>query len=389
MKICDLAQSKLEGGNDFRLYLKEKQNYISTHPEHDNILIVPGDEDRIETESNLKTYYVSSNYFKGTKMSRFSGRLDKIISILKKERPAVVELGSPYILPYAGFYCQRNFSSLLIGFYHTDYPLANIESAVGKAFAAYMSHGIRKVAESYIRNIYNRFDMTLTTSRKLMSKLQGKGIERVRKLNLGVDLDLFTPAQRDWEYRRSLGVGDEETLLIYSGRLNREKRIDILLDAFEMISEYFRGKFIIIGEGPAKDSVIKTSRKVHKIEYFPFQSDKKKFARLLASADIYVTAAPYENLGLSIIEAQACGLPVVGVATDVFKEMVPGSVGVLGPVDSAHDLALNIMSLSAQDLRTMRQSARELAEENYSWEKTFSNQFRLYERLLTKKGQNH
>jgi alpha-1,6-mannosyltransferase len=206
---------------------------------------------------------------------------------------------------------------------------------------------------------------------------------------MGVNLDLFTPTLRDWEYRRSLGVGDEETLLIYSGRLNREKRIDILLDAFEMISEYLRGKFIIIGEGPAKDSVIRASQRVHKIEYFPFQSDRKKFARLLASADIFVTAAPYENLGLSIIEAQASGLPVVGVETDVFREMVPGSVGVLGPVDSAHDLALNIMSLSTLDLRVMRQSARKLAEDKYSWEKTFSHQFRLYERLLNQKEKSH
>jgi glycosyltransferase involved in cell wall biosynthesis len=251
-----------------------------------------------------------------------------------------------------------------------------------------MSQGIRRVAESYARNIYNRFDMTFAVSRKLTNQLRSTGIERVRKLDLGVDLELFTPDRRDWEYRRSLGIGDEETLLIYSGRLNREKRIDVLLDAFEMISEYFRGRFILTGEGPAKDSVIKTAKRVHKIEYIPFLSDKKKLAGLLASADIYVTASASENLGLSILQAQACGLPVVGVTTDVFNDLVPGSVGVLGPVDSSHDLALNIMSLSSQDLRGMRRKARRWAEKNYSWEKTFSHQFRLYERLLRRKAKN-
>jgi glycosyltransferase involved in cell wall biosynthesis len=384
-----MVQGNIEGGDDFRLYLKEKQNFLSSRSKHEYILIMPGDEDRVESESNFKTYHVSSRFFSGAKMSRFSGRLDKIISILKMERPSVVELGSPFLLPYAGFYCQRHFASLLVGVYHADYPVTSIESAVGKIFPVHMSQSFRKVTESYARNIYNRFDMTLAVSRKLVKKLQRIGLERVRKLNLGVDLELFTPMRRDWEYRRSLGVGDEETLLIYSGRLSQDKRIDVLLDAFEMISEYFRGKLIITGDGPSRSSVIKTSQRMHKLEYFPVLSDRNKVARLLASADLYVTASPYENLGLSIIQAQACGLPVVGVATEVFQELVPDSAGVLGPVDSAHDLALNIMNLSAQDLRSKRHSVRQWAEENYSWEKTFSHQFRLYERLLRKKENRH
>ena len=79
-----------------------------------------------------------------------------------------------------------------------------------------------------------------------------------------------------------------------------------------------------------------------------YVNSRKRLSKILASADIYVTAGPHETFGLSIIEAQASGLPVVGVQAGALTERVTEATGILGPVDSPADMAMNLLELSEQ-----------------------------------------
>ena len=98
-------------------------------------------------------------------------------------------------------------------------------------------------------------------------------------------------------------------------------------------------------------------------------------ARALASSDLYVSAMANETFGISIIEAQACGLPVVGVAHGAMPARVPAGLGLLGPVDDAAAMAANVGALWAGDHDGIGRAARAHVEQHFSWKATFEQLF--------------
>jgi alpha-1,6-mannosyltransferase len=121
-----------------------------------------------------------------------------------------------------------------------------------------------------------------------------------------------------------------------------------------------------------------------RIVLLPYQSDRHELARVLASADIYLTAGPHETFALSVVEAQASGLPVIGVRAGALLERVPESVGLLGEVDSAAAMAENIVMLSSNGLRAKGRQARRVIERTLTWESSISRLLETYERLRSR-----
>ena len=76
-----------------------------------------------------------------------------------------------------------------------------------------------------------------------------------------------------------------------------------------------------------------------------------------------------------MLEAQACGLPVIGVASGAMPARVPAGLGALGPVDDVETMAANVQALWAGDHRAVGCAARALVERDYSWRATFGRLF--------------
>ncbi|HEU5482154.1 MAG TPA: glycosyltransferase, partial [Sphingomicrobium sp.] len=186
---------------------------------------------------------------------------------------------------------------------------------------------------------------------------------------LGVELDEFSPERRDPELRKSLGVGDATPLLIYVGRLDKERRAQLVVDAFAKLPESLGARLVLIGEGPVRDAIAKAGDA--RIVAPGYLTDRSELARWLASADMYVSAMADETFGVSVIEAQASGLPVVGVAAGAMLDRVDSETGRLGPVDDADAMALNIIDLWQADRRSMGEAARAHVEGQFSWDRTF------------------
>jgi len=106
--------------------------------------------------------------------------------------------------------------------------------------------------------------------------------------------------------------------------------------------------------------------------------DRAELARWLATADIYVSGMADETFGVSIIEAQASGLPVVGVAAGAMIDRVTESTGRLGPIGDAAAMADNILSVWNGDRLAMAERARANALQ-FSWDSSMEALFgRLY-----------
>ena len=111
--------------------------------------------------------------------------------------------------------------------------------------------------------------------------------------------------------------------------------------------------------------------------------DRGELARWLASADIYVSGMADETFGISIVEAQASGLPVVGVAAGAMIDRVSNKVGRLGPVGDAAAMAANILDVWNGDRVSLSQDARTCALQ-FSWDSSMNELFaHLYPAAFT------
>jgi alpha-1,6-mannosyltransferase len=208
------------------------------------------------------------------------------------------------------------------------------------------------------------------------AKLRSLGIGEVDVVPLGVELGEFGPACRDPRLRQKLGLGDDQPLLVYVGRLDGEKKPDVVVEAFRQLPKSLGAKLALIGAGPLKAEIAALGDE--RIVMPGYLKSRAELARWLGSADIYVSAMADETFGVSILEAQASGLPVVGVAAGAMIDRVTDATGRLGPVGDARAMAANILSVWTSDRNAMAGAARTHALQ-FSWDSSMDALFgRLY-----------
>src|SRR5206468_702305 len=114
---------------------------------------------------------------------------------------------------------------------------------------------------AYLRWFHNRTALTLVPSRATRARLLEGGVCRVEIWSRGVDAAAFSPAHRDEGLRRSLGLGLEDPLLVYVGRLAPEKNLPALLRAFARLRAGLpeprrdRLRLALVGHGPLGESL--------------------------------------------------------------------------------------------------------------------------------------
>ncbi len=218
-------------------------------------------------------------------------------------------------------------------------------------------------------DIYRRFDRVVAPSRFIASRLAEAGVERPIALPLGVDVDLFRPDGADPAgLRRRLGLTAGHRLLVFAGRPAREKRVDVLVEAVERLGAPY--VLLLVGARATAPSP--------RVIEAPYEQDPARLAALLASCDAFVHANDGEPFGLVVLEALACGLPVVGVAAGGVAESVDDAVGALAERSNAAELAGAIDSLFARDLARLRCAARLRACERHGWDAVFERLAAIY-----------
>ncbi len=99
----------------------------------------------------------------------------------------------------------------------------------------------------------------------------------------------------------------------------------------------------------------------------PYRRDSVELATTIASCDALVHAGSSETFGLVIIEALACGIPVVGANAGAVPEHVDETVGMLAPPGDTPGMAAAIAALYERDLSALGRAARERALQRYTW----------------------
>lgn len=377
--ICDLTQSwSPTGGGGISTYLREKRKFIQDHTQHRLIQIVPGPEDKITVEGRTILAEVGSGQVWGSPNYRWISRNDAVFDLLREYQPDIIESLCPWVLPWIAIRHRRRFpETALVAGYRTDFPNSQIYRVVNDLSGHIPASVFRSIAYFYARMTYNRFDRVYTLNRDAEGMLHSIGQTNTGLLGLGVDVVAFSPQHRDPNFRQSLGLPQNDgPLLIYVGRIDNEKRADLLVNMFKALPKEFNASMVLMGDGKLREQLREEARGLP-IAFPGFETDRAGLARALASGDIYVSGMADETFGISVLEAQASGLPVVGVASGAMPERVPAGTGLLGPVGDADAMARNVVDLWHGDMDQMRERAAAHARSHNRWHETFQHLLRV------------
>lgn len=376
--FCDLTQSWSDVGGGVRTYLLHKRRHILEQTPHSHLVIIPGERDQVVEEERAITVTIASPHVPGSPHYRLMLRNGAVRTALERFRPDLIECQDAYNLPWAAIgHRKRNPQTALIAAYMTDFPTVYVERPLSRFVTAPVAGVLGRICYSYCGALYRRFDSVFALSENGgAAKLRTLGIDPVEVVPLGVELGEFGPYRRDTRLRAKLGLSDDQPLLIYVGRLDGEKKPDVVVDAFRRLPEALGARLVLLGEGPLRAEVAALNDA--RIMMPGYVKNRAELARWLASADVYVSAMADETFGVSIIEAQASGLPVVGVAAGAMIDRVTDAMGRLGPVGDAEAMASNILSVLSSDRQAMAAAARAHALQ-FSWDSSMEALFgRVY-----------
>ena len=283
---------------------------------------------------------------------------------LARLQPDVIEAGDPYGPGHAALEAGDRIGAPVLGFCHSD-PAALAALHLGEW------------AESPVRRrwarLFRRFDRVVAPSRHIAERLDYAGVPRVTVQALGVDTDLFHPAKADRDgLRRRLGLGAGTKLLVFAGRAAREKNIEVLLAAVASLGPDYH--LMLVGAGAL-------AKPQSNATFLDYVRDPQEVARLLASCDAFVHANDREPFGLVALEAMACGLPLVGVASGGIGELLDDEIGQIAASATPAAFAEAITALFERDVEAVGRAARRRAETRHSWDATFENLATLYAEL--------
>ena len=386
--FCDLTQSWSEVGGGVRTYLLHKRRHILDATPHRHLMIIPGAEDRVAEEGRAVTVTIRSPHVPGSPNYRLLLRNRAVRRALERFRPDLIECQDAYNLPWAALrHRGRHRTTALVAAYMTDFPTVYGERPISRLLGRTAGGVIARLGYGYCGMLYRRFDALFALSENGgAAKLRSLGVPNVDVIPLGVEVGEFGPAKRSPALRRKLGLGDDQPLIVYAGRLDGEKKPDVVVDAFRKLPHSLGARLALLGEGPLRAEIAELGDA--RIVMPGYVRSRPELASWLASADIYASGMADETFGISIIEAQASGLPVVGVEAGAMIDRVPPRVGRLGPVGDAEAMAANILDIWAGDHEAMAQQARAHALQ-FSWEASMDALFgRVYPAAFAARATN-
>ncbi len=360
MHIADMTMFYAPASGGVRTYLDAKHRRLGLYPDVRHSLLIPG-ANRSHTDGIYKVPATPVPFGNGY---RFPLRLAPWRNTLRALQPDLIEVGDPYLTAWAALDARRHLDVPVIGFYHSDLPLL-VSNRVGSWLGTNV--------EAYIRKLYGNFDRVLAPSSIMAHKLTGLGVRNVHVQPLGVDLITFTPAVRDACLRTQLGLSPDTRLLIFAGRGSREKNLPVLLDCMKRLGSGFH--LLLVGS----HMPTQVPDNVTVIGHFCPASE---LARMLASADALVHAGDQETFGLVVLEAMACGIPVVAVAAGAFREIIPRECGLLCDPGSAPAMADAVHELFRQAPADKGHLARRYVESRYSWDSVVAGLLEHYRAVL-------
>jgi alpha-1,6-mannosyltransferase len=337
------------------------------------------------SSARSRVYSIHSPLLSRASRYRALLNLRAVEEILERERPDLIESSDPYQVGWKAIAIGRSQKIPVIGFYHSHFPEAYLRTST-KFLGKRGTRHAMKLTRGYVRKLYNQFQATLVPSELLADVLSGWGVRNVRAVRLGVNIDIFKPERDDRNAtRHSLGVDCGRTLLLYVGRLAKEKNTETLFRSFQLLRRRRPGDFhlLLIGDGPQRRQLRELQRRAGNVSWIQYCTDSADLARYYRAADLFVHPGIQETFGLVALESQACGTPVVGIRGSYMDRVICHEQESWARENTAEALADAIEGLSAEKLQTLGSAAARYAGADYAWPRVFEQLFCIYREVCS------
>lgn len=216
-------------------------------------------------------------------------------------RPNVVHVSAPEFLGHSALRYARARGLPVLASVHTRFDTY---------FRYYHLGFVEPALTAMLRRFYRRCDAIVCPSDSMAAVLRAQRMNHdIGIWSRGVETDIFNPAQRSMEWRRSLGIADDAIVVGFFSRLVLEKGLDVVAEALgELARRGVPHRVLIVGEGPARETI---AERVPDAIFAGYLSGAD-LGRAVASMDMLLFPSVTETFGNVTLEAMASGIPVVG-----------------------------------------------------------------------------
>lgn len=243
----------------------------------------------------------------------------------------IIHIHTPFVAHYAGLQLARKLKLPVVATYHTF-------------FEEYLYNYIKWLPKEWLRYVARRFSRTqcadlnalIVPSSAMQQVLMDYGVETpMTILPTGLDMAVFQSGKGS-EFREKHNIPPSRPVMLFVGRVAFEKNISFLLDVTECLQKSIPDiLFVIAGEGPAEKSLhaqVKRRGLENSVAFVGYMHRDGDLQACYKAADVFVFASRTETQGLVLIEAMACGTPVVSTAVLGTKDVIgSGRGGLVAP----------------------------------------------------------
>jgi len=251
----------------------------------------------------------------------------QMLDYIQRERFTEIIISTPGPVGLTALLAAKMLNLQTSGIYHTDFP-QYIRILTEDSF-------LESMAWRYMHWFYGQLDTVFVNSEEYRQSWIKHGLDPVKLkiLPRGLDTELFHPARREPAFFEKFGALNGEVRLLYVGRISREKDLDLLAAAYRRLrDEGLRVQLFIVGHGPYSEALAKSLPEA----FFTGYLTGNELAAAYASADVFVFPSTTDTFGNVILEAQACGLPVIVSDSGGPKELVEDKSN--GLITKSHDV---------------------------------------------------
>jgi len=271
-------------------------------------------------------------------------------------KPDLIHTSSPTYLGILGadYAAKRKIPAVSV--YHTDFT---------SYFKYYKIKKAEKLGWQYLQWFYKQFTKIYAPSLSSCRQLIELGFNNIELWQRGIDSILFSPNKKNHAFRKMIAPNNE-TILLFTGRLVKEKDIDDLTKIYLKLKQRkvpFR--MLIVGEGPSRQEL---ETAMPEAVFTGFLSGNG-LAEMYASSDIFVFPSTTETFGNVVLEACASGLPVIGSDKGSVSDLIKhGETGFVCRAKDEYDFADKIIEIIRTPglKESMSKSARCYAEQ-FKW----------------------
>ena len=298
----------------------------------------------------------------------------KIQRDLKEFGANIFHVSSPEFLGHRAVTLARAWEKPVVASVHTRFE--TYPRYYGYAF-------LEPLVEAGLRRFYRRCDAIFAPSESMAQLLREQRMSYdVGIWSRGVDTEVFRPDARDMEWRRGLGIADDEPVIAFVGRLVMEKGLDVFAETIDLLERRgVRARVLVIGAGPAGEWF--RQRLPDSAVFAGFQRGED-LGRAIASADMLFNPSVTETFGNVTLEAMASGLPVIAARATGSESLVEDGLSgrlVRPGANEAFAQALRFYCEDAGGRRAAGEAGLSISE-RYTWDRVNHDLVEGYLRVI-------